>query len=55
MFASALHAQGRIPSPLVRLPLLAASPGATRAAVLLAAELARGARPLAASARRAPA
>ncbi len=30
---AALHAQGRIPSPAVRLPLLAASPGATRAAL----------------------
>jgi 4-hydroxy-tetrahydrodipicolinate synthase len=39
---AALHAQGRIPSPAVRLPLLAASPGATRAA-LLAAESASSA------------
>jgi 4-hydroxy-tetrahydrodipicolinate synthase len=30
-----LHAQGRIPSPAVRLPLLPASPGAIRAAVRL--------------------
>jgi 4-hydroxy-tetrahydrodipicolinate synthase len=34
---AALHAQGRIPSPAVRLPLLAASPGATRAAQTAAA------------------
>jgi 4-hydroxy-tetrahydrodipicolinate synthase len=30
---AALHAQGRIPSPAVRLPLLAASPDATAAAL----------------------
>ena len=30
---AALHAQGRIPSPAVRLPLLAASDSATRAAL----------------------
>ena len=30
---AALHAQGRIPSPAVRLPLLPASPGATRTAL----------------------
>ena len=33
-----LHAQGRIPSPAVRLPLLAASDEATRAALRLAAD-----------------
>jgi len=32
-----LHAQGRIPSPSVRLPLLPASPATTEAAVRLAA------------------
>src|SRR5262249_17767490 len=42
---AALHAQGRIPSPAVRLPLLAASPSATRAAVLLAADPAVGTPP----------
>jgi 4-hydroxy-tetrahydrodipicolinate synthase len=34
-----LHAQGRIPSPAVRLPLLAASPGTTRAALRHAADV----------------
>lgn len=34
-----LHALGRIPSPAVRLPLIPASPGATRAALRHAAEL----------------
>jgi 4-hydroxy-tetrahydrodipicolinate synthase len=34
-----LHAQGRIPSPAVRLPLLPASPGATRTALRHATEL----------------
>jgi len=42
---AALHARGRIPSPSVRLPLLAASPAATRAALLLAGEPAAGAQP----------
>lgn len=37
---AALHAQGRIPSPAVRLPLLEASPEATRAAVREAANAA---------------
>ncbi len=37
---AALHAQGRIPSPAVRLPLLAASPEATQAALHQAAEAA---------------
>jgi 4-hydroxy-tetrahydrodipicolinate synthase len=41
---AALHAQGRIPSPAVRLPLLPASPGATRAAQA-AAETAAACRP----------
>jgi len=36
---AALHAHGRIPSPAVRLPLLAASPGATRAALRQVADL----------------
>jgi 4-hydroxy-tetrahydrodipicolinate synthase len=36
---AALHAQGRIPSPAVRLPLLPASAGATRTALRHAAEL----------------
>jgi 4-hydroxy-tetrahydrodipicolinate synthase len=35
---AALHAQGRIPSPAVRLPLLAASDEATQAALCLAAD-----------------
>lgn len=38
---AALHAQGRIPSPAVRLPLIAASPAAARAALDRAGELAR--------------
>jgi 4-hydroxy-tetrahydrodipicolinate synthase len=38
---AALHAQGRIPSPAVRLPLLAASPGAAGAALRHASELAQ--------------
>jgi 4-hydroxy-tetrahydrodipicolinate synthase len=37
---AALHAQGRIPSPAVRLPLLPASPAATRAAQAAIAALA---------------
>ena len=41
---AALHAQGRIPSPAVRLPLLPASPAATRAAQT-AAETAAACRP----------
>jgi 4-hydroxy-tetrahydrodipicolinate synthase len=52
---AALHAQGRIPSPAVRLPLLAASPAATRAAMLLATDPAAGTQLPAASAHRAPA
>lgn len=35
-----LHAQGRIPSPVVRLPLLPASPGATSAALRHATDVA---------------
>jgi 4-hydroxy-tetrahydrodipicolinate synthase len=38
---AALHAQGRIPSPAVRLPLLAASPAAADAALRHASELAQ--------------
>ena len=38
---AALHAQGRIPSPAVRLPLLAASPAAAGAALRHASELAQ--------------
>jgi 4-hydroxy-tetrahydrodipicolinate synthase len=34
-----LHAQGQIPSPSVRLPLLPASPAATEAALRLAAHI----------------
>jgi AcrR family transcriptional regulator len=41
---AALHAQGRIPSPAVRLPLLAASEEATRAALCCAAEALQSAR-----------
>jgi len=40
-----LHAQGRIPSPAVRLPLLEASPGATRAAQAAAETAAAACRP----------
>jgi 4-hydroxy-tetrahydrodipicolinate synthase len=40
---AALHAQGRIPSPAVRLPLLAASDQATRGALRRAAETAQAA------------
>ncbi len=50
---AALHAQGRIPSPAARLPLLPAGPSSTRAA-LLAAEPAASAPPPAASAHSAP-
>jgi 4-hydroxy-tetrahydrodipicolinate synthase len=42
---AALHAQGRIPSPAVRLPLLPASPGATRAAQTAAETAAAACRP----------
>jgi 4-hydroxy-tetrahydrodipicolinate synthase len=42
---AALHAQGRIPSPAVRLPLLQASPGATRAAQTAAETAAAACRP----------
>jgi len=40
---AALHAQGRIPSPQVRLPLLAASPGAVAAALREARRVTAGA------------
>jgi 4-hydroxy-tetrahydrodipicolinate synthase len=42
---AALHAQSRIPSPAVRLPLLAASPGAARAAQAAAETVAAACRP----------
>ena len=42
---AALHAQGRIPSPAVRLPLLEASPGAIRAAQTAAETAAAACRP----------